>query len=119
MDYRRPLSDTGLGHTGIGLAGHCANVRRMLYNLRIEQLDPSDDRNILDGINVRGDSVVVITNKGVPPVCYRWHRWVQSHQRNVLGFCSLALSYAEAASKQTKAEPKPETIPNLHTWNRI
>ena len=78
-----------------------------LYSLMKENLaDPSSNRNILDGFNVRGKYLVVVTQE-----------YFQSNTNgidgskitdDVLGFCSLVLSYAKAASETLQPDQSPK-----------
>lgn len=80
-----------------------------LYSLMKEQLripGPSPDRNILDGISPRGYEPIVVTQE-----------YFQSNTNgidaskvtdDVLGFCSLVLSYAKAASNPLKKDQSPK-----------
>lgn len=72
-----------------------------------EQLaNPESDRNILDGICSRGDFLIVVTQD-----------YFQSNTNgidkskvtdDVLGFCSLVLSYAKAASNALQPDMSPK-----------
>ena len=79
-----------------------------LYSLMKEQLaDPSSsNRNILDGSSPRGNFLVVVTQE-----------YFQSNTNgidgskvtdDVLGFCSLVLSYAKAASNALLPDQSPK-----------
>ncbi len=77
-----------------------------LYSLMQEQLLDPSNRNILDGICPRGDFLVVVTQE-----------YFQSNTNgidaskvtdDVLGFCSLVLSYAKAASNALLPDQSPK-----------
>lgn len=80
-----------------------------LYSLMKEQLKipgPSPERNILDGLSARGYVSIVVTQE-----------YFQSNTNgidgskvtdDVLGFCSLVLSYAKAASKTLLPDQSPK-----------
>ena len=77
-----------------------------LYSLMQEQLQDPSNRNILDGICPRGDYLVVVTQE-----------YFQSNTNgidaskvtdDVLGFCSLVLSYAKAASNALLPDQSPK-----------
>lgn len=80
-----------------------------LYSLMKEQLAqpaPQPGRNILDGICPRGDYLIVVTQE-----------YFQSNINgidgskvtdDVLGFCSLVLSYAKAASNKLQKDQSPK-----------
>ena len=78
-----------------------------LYSLMIaNQADP-DEKNILDGTNSRTDGVVIIATQD----------YFQSNPNrldktkmtdDVLGFCSLVLSYARSASNRLAGNQSPK-----------
>ena len=80
-----------------------------LYSLMKENLedpDPTSNRNVLDGTNFRGQNLVVVTQE-----------YFQSNTNgidgskvtdDVLGFCSLVLSYAKAASQTLQPDQSPK-----------
>ena len=80
-----------------------------LYSLMKEQRDKphrTPDRNILDGICPRGNFLVVVAQE-----------YFQSNTNgidgskvtdDVLGFCSLVLSYAKAASNELQPDQSPK-----------
>ena len=77
-----------------------------LYSLMKEQLADPSNRNIIDGICLRGDFLVVVTQK-----------YFQSNTNgidgskvtdDVLGFCSLILSYAKIASNALQPDQSPK-----------
>ena len=78
-----------------------------LYSLMKENLaDPTSDRNILDGASFRGQNLVVVTQE-----------YFQTNTNgidgskvtdDVLGFCSLVLSYAKAASQTLQRDQSPK-----------
>ena len=80
-----------------------------LYSLMKEQREypnPEPGRNLLDGICPRGDFLVLVTQE-----------YFQSSPNgidgskvtdDVLGFCSLVLSYAKAASQTLKPDQSPK-----------
>lgn len=80
-----------------------------LYSLMKEQRAKptrTPDRNILNGISIRGDYLVLVTQQ-----------YFQSNTNgidqskvtdDVLGFCSLVLSYAKAASNKLQPDQSPK-----------
>ena len=78
-----------------------------LYSLMKENLENDDsDHNILDGYSYRGQNLVVVTQE-----------YFQSNTNgidaskvtdDVLGFCSLVLSYAKAASQTLQPDQSPK-----------
>ena len=92
----------------MGPAGHCANPLEAVYSLMKEQRaqpDREPERNILDGMS-RGDNLVLVTQE-----------YFQSNTNgidgskvtdDVLGFYSLVLSYAKAASQKLQPDQSPK-----------
>ena len=77
-----------------------------LYSLMKEQLANPTDHNILDGVCPRGPFLTVVTKD-----------YFQSNTNgidaskltdDVLGFCSLVLSYAKAASENLRPDQSPK-----------
>ena len=80
-----------------------------LYSLMKEQLEDPDDRNILDGINIKYEDLLVVVDKD----------YFQSKPNNmdgskvtddVFGFCSLVLGYAKAATNPLGSETSPKVF---------
>ena len=77
-----------------------------LYSLMKEQQEDKPERNILDGMNTRGNFLVLVTRGHFQSNTNGIDR--SQVTDDVLGFCSLILSYAKAASKGLKPDQSPK-----------